>query len=570
MNRAGFALAALLTWVATARAQDPPPAEERVFVLAVGIEDYADPEVSDLAYAEDDAQAIADFFAKDPRSPTQASRVKLLRGKQATRRAVLRAIRDHLIRQAVGPKDVALLFFAGHGFSDANGVYLATVDTELADLEYTSIRQETLQKEWAKIAAGRRVLLLDACKSGGLKGLRGFSGLGKRVLPSLPQAEGASVVVAATQANQLSREDRRTGHGVFTACLLKGLRGAADASGDGSVSLGELAAHLQAEVPRLARAAGGNQTPAIRFGGDADLGRGLILSEGKARPLDTGSSQLARVAAEREAAEKERQRAELRMQLAEARLKKSQGATAAERARAEAEAKAARASLAKAKAAEARVREEERKRIEAERRAAKAEAENAELRRQLAELKGEKEAAEQARQKAEAARRRERELAKRSGGSDEAEATPKGPVGVDLSQVRKGQVYVFESVTKLGGNTTRSVFHFEITDVLEGKLEYRLVVKAGDQLMPQSKQLWPVESQFPSVVPREAKTSRETIEVIGRRWDCKVIETEANGVKSRSWSPERKGVPTWPLFVKSVTEGNQVKTVTVLTAIKQP
>jgi formylglycine-generating enzyme required for sulfatase activity len=274
-----FAFAVLL---GVAQAQEP--AESRVFVLVVGVEDYADPKITDLAYTEDDAQAVYDFFAKSPRSPTIASRVKLLRGKKATRIGVLREIRDHLVRKAVGPGDTAILYFAGHGFADADGTYLAAQDTQLDDLQFSAIAWPELQRVWSKIAAGRRVFLADACHSGGLAGLRGFGGISKAgSLPLKKAPSRASVLIAATGANQLSVEDKKRKHGVFTASLLDGLGGAADTNRDSTVSLGELSAYLKLQVPQLAKQAGGNQAPIVSIRGSEAFAWRLVLGSGHRR-----------------------------------------------------------------------------------------------------------------------------------------------------------------------------------------------------------------------------------------------------------------------------------------------
>ena len=118
MSRAVIALAGVLALASAAAAQER---EGKTYVLVVGVDDYADAKISDLKFAEADARAVADFYARDPASPTSSERVKLLLGRQASRRGVLRALQEHLLRQAVRPEDTAILYFAGHGFVDAAG-----------------------------------------------------------------------------------------------------------------------------------------------------------------------------------------------------------------------------------------------------------------------------------------------------------------------------------------------------------------------------------------------------------------------------------------------------------------
>jgi formylglycine-generating enzyme required for sulfatase activity len=438
-----------------AHAQDPP--ESRVFVVIVGVEDYADPAITNLDYTEDDAQAVYDFFANSPDSPTTKDRVTLLRGTAATRVAMLSAIRDQLTRRATGPRDTAILYFAGHGFNDADGVYLATSDTQLGALQYTSVAWSDLQRAWEKISAGRRVLLTDACHSGGLKGLRGFGGITKAGSLVKASSTSASVLIAATAVNQLSVEDKRSKHGVFTASLLEGLAGSADKNRDGETSLGELVNHLKTQVPRRAKEAGGNQTPTIHFTGNEAFARQLALSRSKpVSPHTSGRAQLARLESQRRAAEKERESAVLRARLAEARLEKLQGVSQEEVVKAHREATRAKAEAAKARQAVERLRAEELKRIEAEARAAKAEAEAAELRRQLAELKDPTPEAAKAKREAEAeaARERERERELRAKVAAASEASARYARAIELAKRLKGFRYLG---TESFGGADRSV-----------------------------------------------------------------------------------------------------------------
>jgi formylglycine-generating enzyme required for sulfatase activity len=543
-------LGLLIAFAGLASAQDgPPPPPERVFVLVVGVEDYADPKITDLAYTEDDAQAVYDFFAKSPRSPTIASRVKLLRGKKATRIGVLREIRDHLVRKAVGPGDTAILYFAGHGFADADGTYLAAQDTQLDDLQFSAIAWSELQRVWSKIAAGRRVFLADACHSGGLAGLRGFGGISKGGSLSLKKAPSrASVLIAATGANQLSVEDKRRKHGVFTASLLDGLSGAADTNRDSTVSLGELSAYLKLQVPQLAKQAGGNQSPTVSIRGSEAFAQGLVLSSGKARPKAAGTGELARVKAERLAAEKERESADLRAKLAEARLETLKGASTEELHKAQAEATRLRTEAAKAHQAVERLRAEEAKRIAAEKRAAKAEAEAAELRRELAELKGQKAEAAKAKREAEAARKRERELAG----------------GIDLSEVKAGQVYVYETVAEREGKVIyEKTFNLKVVLVTDKKVRYQWAsVTAGRETLE-------AEAWYPTDAPKtDSRTTSVNIDIGGQSWDCKVTTTTANGKTSQVWVPQKNGIASWPMYVKWVTKNYATKVVSTTTLQK--
>jgi hypothetical protein len=243
----------------------------RTFVLVVGVNTYQDKGISALRFAENDARSLYGFYASHGLSPTDEDRVKVLLGKEATRRNVLRELRHHLERKATSPDDTVVFYFAGHGFADAQNTYLATHDTELDSLPETAIAMYDLKARWSRIKAGTRLFIADACHSGGLANLRGLTV--KPRFAETKRAEGiGTVFISAAAQNELSVENPKLGQGVFTNALVNGLKGDADRDGDRQVSLAELSAYLKLEVPKQAIRAGGDQTPVVRF----DKGAGTV------------------------------------------------------------------------------------------------------------------------------------------------------------------------------------------------------------------------------------------------------------------------------------------------------
>jgi hypothetical protein len=240
----------------------------RVVALVVGIDDYSDPDIADLRYAEADARAFAEFLKSD-RSPIRnPDDVVLLVGERATTREIRSQLDEHLIRNAAHPEDMALLYFAGHGFSMGSKTFLTGVDTEHERLRSTGLRATELREFLDDIGAGRKVLIADACHSGGLPGLRGANEVNAGLAGDL--AATGTVSFLASSEHQLSVESPELGHGVFTWALLRGLEGQADRQGnrDGRVSAKELASYLDSEVPMLARRQGHEQNP--MFNGTTD------------------------------------------------------------------------------------------------------------------------------------------------------------------------------------------------------------------------------------------------------------------------------------------------------------
>ena len=111
------------------------------------------------------------------------------------------------------------------------------------------------------------MVLLDACHSGAVTA-DGAALLAANVdvLRSLI-AQGNVTLLTSSTSNQVSRENSAWGHGAFTKVLLEGLGRAADLDRNGVISVTELTAYLDREVPALT---GGDQHPGVemRFPGD--------------------------------------------------------------------------------------------------------------------------------------------------------------------------------------------------------------------------------------------------------------------------------------------------------------
>ena len=93
-----------------------------------------------------------------------------------------------------------------------------------------------------RVKASLKLVILDACESGGFMKTRGLKRR-KEVFafPAVnvtPSAKG-EVIITATGSQGNAHEDPRLRGGIFTHYLLSGLRGAADRNGDGHVTLEE-------------------------------------------------------------------------------------------------------------------------------------------------------------------------------------------------------------------------------------------------------------------------------------------------------------------------------------------
>lgn len=132
--------------------------------------------------------------------------------------------------RAEGKRTLFLFYYSGHG--DQEALELGASRLPLRDL-----RAYIEQLSGADV----RVAFVDACQSGALTGVKG----GRRVpgyeihLADPGNVKGMAFVTSST-ANELSQESDDLGGSFFTHNIMAGLRGAADTSRDGQVTLGEV------------------------------------------------------------------------------------------------------------------------------------------------------------------------------------------------------------------------------------------------------------------------------------------------------------------------------------------
>ena len=186
-------------------------------------------------------------------------------GLRADKRGIVLAIDRYLVKRAVHENDMAILYFSGHGDMGRHPMkgteyYLIPKDAVMDSLYATAIELSEFERLWNAIHAKTKVLIADACNSGGFSGLKGLGGT--RGMESV--SGGAKAVFSACKSDEKSMECANLGHGLFTHVLLEGLGGKADmvcGNNDERVTLVELKRWLDQQVPLEARKVGGKQTP---------------------------------------------------------------------------------------------------------------------------------------------------------------------------------------------------------------------------------------------------------------------------------------------------------------------
>lgn len=194
--------------------------------LVVGIDFYAD--VSPLYGCVNDAHSMRAVLERNGDGSVNFD-VRLLTG-SGVNDAVSRAeFKDTVAELFRGDAEIALLYFAGHGYIEPTGGYLCASDTKRGDDGLALGEILTLA---SKSLARNRVVILDSCHSG-IAGANPLSSVAEL-------AEGMTILTASTEEQYASEEN---GSGVFTGLFVDAMTGAAG-NLVGDVTPGSVYAHI--------------------------------------------------------------------------------------------------------------------------------------------------------------------------------------------------------------------------------------------------------------------------------------------------------------------------------------
>jgi hypothetical protein len=192
--------------------------------------------------------------------------------------SALAALRGKVMAERAGAgRTEVILYYSGH--ADARGLLLGE-----AGFDYDRFRRKI-----DSIPADVRIAVLDACASGAITRLKGGKHRPAFTVDASSDMRGYAFLTSSSP-EEASQESDQIGSSFFTHYLVSGLRGAADISGDGKVTLGEAYQFSFHEtLARTERTKGGAQHPAydMKLSGTGDVvmtdmratSAGLVLSK---------------------------------------------------------------------------------------------------------------------------------------------------------------------------------------------------------------------------------------------------------------------------------------------------
>lgn len=255
------------------------PSSGKRFALVIGVDQYADTQITTLGGASNDAKALSEALVRYAGFP--ADQVTLLASNQPVER---QPTRGNILRRlsnlaSVVPKDGLLLVsFAGHGMEREGRAFLLPSDAQVSGdvdlLEQTAINVQQVRERVKKTGVGQVLLILDACRNDPV----GRADAPNPLTPTYTRSFNFDVrnkevqafaTLYATAVGQRAYEYKERKQGYFTWALIEGMKGGA-ANDKGEVTLAALVKYLQERVPKqvsMDLGSGKDQRPFADIGG---------------------------------------------------------------------------------------------------------------------------------------------------------------------------------------------------------------------------------------------------------------------------------------------------------------
>ena len=198
--------------------------------LIVGIDRYT--HIKSLSGCVNDAHSVKTVFERHADGTVNFATPRILTSASMSDSVEKGELKDAVRELFADDAEIALFYFAGHGYIEDTGGFLCTSDSRTGDDGLSLDEVMTLA---GKSLAKNKVIILDSCHSGVAGNRSEAHGLAE-------VKEGMTILTAST-ADQYASEIPGGGAGVFTSLLVDALNGAA-ANLVGDVTPGSVYAHI--------------------------------------------------------------------------------------------------------------------------------------------------------------------------------------------------------------------------------------------------------------------------------------------------------------------------------------
>ncbi|GMW03140.1 MAG: hypothetical protein AMXMBFR84_42750 [Candidatus Hydrogenedentota bacterium] len=225
------------------------------YAILIAVENYSDTSISSVDYAEADALGLSTALEQHGFDKTEQV---LLLSNKATKTSIESQVGRRVRSLTAG--DTLCFYYAGHGFAKNGENYITCHDTDVADLERTSVPVQWLFDLFRNSLCNKVMLFLDSCESGILAStkVRGiYTDLTERELEEFFDKSEHCVCFTACKPDESSYPSRLLNHGIWTYHIIQALNGEAPLALERGhlLTSSSLQNFLKQEVPRSLRQA---------------------------------------------------------------------------------------------------------------------------------------------------------------------------------------------------------------------------------------------------------------------------------------------------------------------------
>ena len=233
-------------------------ANSNTFVLIIANEEYEEPNISSVQFAQRDGEIFRKYCINTLGVPEENIRFRL--------NATINQMRSEMkwvqnVSSAYGVKSNFIIYYSGHGVPDeqTQRAYLLPSDGFANDIG-SAYPLSTFYGQLSELSSESVVVFLDACFSGAKRG-NGMltASRGVAIKPKKENIGGNLIVFAASQGDETAYPYDEERHGLFTFFILKKLQ-----ESNGEASLSELVSYVTEKVRQTSIIQNNrNQTPSI-------------------------------------------------------------------------------------------------------------------------------------------------------------------------------------------------------------------------------------------------------------------------------------------------------------------
>ncbi len=223
-------------------------AKPNLYVLSVGTK-------TNLEYTMQDAKDFAALYTGQAGDDKLFNDIEMttLFGEEAIASSILGAVEDLEIKyntDVLTENDMIIIFMSSHGFMIRDEFYIQGDDYQTGKHRTKAVRYSDMTEILDAIPC-KKLIFIDACHSGGAKGVSSFA-INKAIKQLTEQKAGITTIVSSA-ADELSYEDKEWKNGAFTEAIIEGLQGEGDKDENSIVTIEELFDFIKTKVPTIVK-----------------------------------------------------------------------------------------------------------------------------------------------------------------------------------------------------------------------------------------------------------------------------------------------------------------------------